>query len=43
MDDYKVKYQHIKSDYESYQKIAEDKIQELSTINRYAFKCYINK
>ena len=33
MDDYKVKYQQIKSDYESYQKIAEDKIQELSTIN----------
>lgn len=33
MDDYKVKYQQIKTDYESYQKITEDKIQELSTIN----------
>lgn len=33
MDDYKVKYQQIKSDYESYQKIAEDKIQELSSAN----------
>lgn len=33
MDDYKVKYQQIKSDYESYQKITEGKIQELSSIN----------
>ncbi|MBD7916059.1 sensor domain-containing diguanylate cyclase [Clostridium sp. Sa3CUN1] len=33
MDDYKVKYKQIKSEYESYQKITEGKIQELSSIN----------
>lgn len=33
MDDYKVKYQKINSEYESYQKITEGKIQELSSIN----------
>ncbi|MDV4150012.1 sensor domain-containing diguanylate cyclase [Clostridium sp. AL.422] len=33
MDDYKFKYQQIKSDFESYQKITESKIQELSSIN----------
>ena len=33
MDDYKVKYKQIKSEYESYQKITEGKIQELSSSN----------
>lgn len=33
MDDYKVKYQQLKSEYESYQKITEGKIQELSSVN----------
>ena len=33
MDDYKLKYEQIKVDYESYQKITEGKIQELSSIN----------
>ena len=33
MDDYKFKYDQIKSDYESYQKITEQKIQELSLAN----------
>lgn len=33
MDDYKVKYQQLKSEYESYQKITEEKIQELSSVN----------
>ncbi|WP_411169897.1 diguanylate cyclase [Clostridium sp. MB05] len=33
MDDYKVKYHQLKSEYESYQKITEEKIQELSCVN----------
>ncbi|MBE6055282.1 MAG: sensor domain-containing diguanylate cyclase [Clostridium sartagoforme] len=33
MDDYKLRYEQIKADYESYQKTTEDKIQELSSIN----------
>jgi len=33
MDDYKAKYKHLESEYESYQKITEEKIQELSSSN----------
>ena len=33
MDDYKLKYEQIRSEYESYQRITESKLQELSTIN----------
>ncbi|WP_300382489.1 sensor domain-containing diguanylate cyclase [Clostridium sp.] len=33
MDDYKIKYYQLKAEYESYQKNAEDKIQELSIDN----------
>lgn len=33
MDDYKLKYEQIKSEYVGYQRITESKLQELSTIN----------
>lgn len=33
MDDYKAKYKHLESEYESYQKTTEEKIQELSSSN----------
>lgn len=33
MDDYKAKYTHLESEHESYQKITEEKIQELSSSN----------
>lgn len=33
MDDYKTKYQQLKSEYERYQQITEEKIQELSSVN----------